>query len=67
MNRILSLATTLIALSIPASGHAQTVPVEAAAPATLDWMVGEWNGKGKLFGRDSEVKLSVKPVAAGAA
>lgn len=67
MIRALTLTAILVALSIPATAHAQSPPAETAAPATLDWMVGEWSGKGKLFGRDSEVELTVKPVAAGAA
>lgn len=67
MIRALILSTMLVALAIPARVHAQIAPAESAAPATLDWMVGEWSGKGKLFGRDSEVELIVKPVAAGAA
>ncbi|MEQ1550172.1 hypothetical protein [Sphingorhabdus sp.] len=67
MIRALTLATMLVALAIPATAHAQTTPAESAAPATLDWMVGEWSGKGKLFGRNSEVELTVRPVAAGAA
>jgi hypothetical protein len=62
-------ALPLAFLLVVAPVVAQTGP-QAAAEVTapsLDWMVGDWRGSGKHFGRDSVVTLTVRTVAGGAA
>jgi hypothetical protein len=63
----LALILAAALLTVPASVSGQTAPAQSEAAATLDWMVGDWSGNGKHFGRDSVVTMSVKTVAGGAA
>jgi hypothetical protein len=61
----LVLAAGLLVVPAPVCG--QTAPAQSETLVTLDWMVGDWSGNGKHFGRDSAVTLTVKTAAGGAA
>jgi hypothetical protein len=57
----------LLLMVAPFRAHADNPPSTEVAAPSLEWMLGNWSGSGKLFGQDSRVTLSVRPVAGEAA
>lgn len=60
-------ALALLLIAAPVAAQADSPQSAETVAPSLDWMVGNWSGNGKLLGRNSRVTLSVRPVAGTAA